>query len=117
MSDGKCLDPGEVLSAESVLSHENQEGPNVVEITLSQLKWYLNLASDFDKYDTNLDGFIDMKEIDSAQRRDRVKPRLSRRLLNDMVLKFGSTMNNDRFRGLSMQDINCSRGKILLNGP
>jgi len=106
MSDGKCLDPGEVLSAESVLAHENQEGPNVVEITLSQLKWYLNLASDFDKYDTNLDGFIDMKEIDSAQRRDRVKPRLSRRLLNDMMLKFGSTMNNDRFRGLSMQDIN-----------
>jgi hypothetical protein len=52
-----------------------------------------------------LDGFIDKNELNTAQRQDKVRPPLSERLQNDILIKFGSTMNNDRFRGLSLQDI------------
>jgi Ca2+-binding EF-hand superfamily protein len=107
MSDGKCLDPGEVLSPEAILANENHEGKSVIEMTLSQLRWYLSLANSFDKYDKNLDGFIDKNELNTAQRQDKLKPQLSQRLQSDVLMKFGSTMNNDRFRGLSLQDINA----------
>ena len=105
MSDGKCLDPGEVLSPESMLANEKHEGESVIELPLAQVRWLLNLAKNFDKYDKNMDGFIDKDELNTAQRQDKLSPQLSQRLQNDVLMKFGSTMNNDRFRGLSLQDI------------